>query len=145
VLTGQLSWVTLQGLGSTVGNLASGLAEKVSPSAATRQDGGDKLSSVSNGIAGPIAILGIIFPSARAAGFASLMLITAIISLTLAVMNILPIPALDGGRWFVTALFKVLKKPLKKSTEEKIHGTGFAVLMLLVVLVTAADIAKFGH
>ena len=69
-------------------------------------------------------------------------MLAAIISLTLAVMNILPIPALDGGRWFVTALYRVLKKPLTREAEEKIHGTGFMVLMLLIIVITIADIGK---
>jgi regulator of sigma E protease len=69
-------------------------------------------------------------------------MLAAIISLTLAVMNILPIPALDGGRWFVTALYKVMKRPLTKEAEEKIHGTGFMVLMALVILITIGDIGK---
>ena len=57
-------------------------------------------------------------------------------------MNALPIPALDGGRWFVTALYRVMKKPLTKEKEEKIHGTGFMVLMVLIVVITVADVAK---
>jgi regulator of sigma E protease len=69
-------------------------------------------------------------------------MIAAIISLTLAVMNILPIPALDGGRWFVTALYKIRKKPLTQEAEEKIHGTGFIALMALVIVITIADIGK---
>ena len=104
-----------------------------------------KLGEVGSSVAGPIAILGILFPSAREAGFSSLVLITAIISLTLAVMNVLPIPALDGGRWFVTVLFRLMKKPLSKAREERIHGTGFMVLMGLVILVTIADVSKFGN
>jgi regulator of sigma E protease len=51
-------------------------------------------------------------------------------------------PALDGGRWFVTALFKVRKKPLTKEKEEKIHGIGFMVLMGLIVVITVADVVK---
>ncbi len=57
-------------------------------------------------------------------------------------MNILPIPALDGGRWFVMTIFRALKKPLTKEREERIQGTGFMVLMVLVVLVTIADVGK---
>ena len=96
-------------------------------------------------MAGPLAILGILFPSAREAGVTSLLFMTALISLALAIMNILPIPALDGGRWFVTMLFRVvLRRPLTKDLEERIHGTGFLVLMGLFVLVTIADIGKFG-
>jgi regulator of sigma E protease len=57
-------------------------------------------------------------------------------------MNALPIPALDGGRWFVTALYKLMRKPLTKEREEKIQGTGFLILMGLIVLVTIGDVAK---
>ena len=57
-------------------------------------------------------------------------------------MNTLPIPALDGGRWFVTTIFKLFRKPLGKEREEKIHGTGFLVLMGLIILVTIADVTK---
>jgi membrane-associated protease RseP (regulator of RpoE activity) len=48
------------------------------------------------------------------------------------------------GRWAVTAIYKVLKKPLTPETEEKIHGTGFLVLMMLVVVITVLDVGKFG-
>lgn len=143
-LTGQLTQVTLQGLGDTLVNLGSGLAGKLNPSTESQQKADDKLSEVSSGVAGPVAILGILFPSAREAGLSALLFMTALISLALAIMNVLPIPALDGGRWFVTVLFRLLKKPLNKELEEKIHGTGFAVLMGLFLLVTIADIGKFG-
>lgn len=79
------------------------------------------------------------------AGFKPLLLLTAIISLSLAVMNVLPIPALDGGRWFTMTIFKLLKKPLTKEREEKIQTAGFMALMALVVLVTVADVSKLIH
>jgi len=69
-------------------------------------------------------------------------MIAGLIALSLAVMNILPIPALDGGRWFVTALFRLIKKPLRKDIEEKIHGTGFLILITLIILVTISDVGK---
>jgi regulator of sigma E protease len=143
--TYQLTEATLVNLGKTLGDFVTGVASKVSFNGETRADGDRKLDEVSNNIAGPIGILGVIFPAAREAGFDSLMLLTAIISLTLAVMNALPIPALDGGRWFVTMLFRVLRKPLTKELEERIHATGFMVLMGLVVLVTVADVSKLGR
>lgn len=139
----QLTAVTLQGLGDVLGKAVSGLFLQLSPDAATRQAAQKNLSTVGDSVAGPVGIFGVIFPAAEKAGPRQLILLSAIISLTLAVMNALPIPALDGGRWFVTALFRVMKRPLSKETEEKIHGTGFMVLMGLVVLVTIADIAKF--
>lgn len=144
-LTGQLTGVTLQGLGDMVATLGTGLVEKLNPSDNSQANANAKLDEVSSGVAGPVAILGILFPSAQEAGISALLFMTALISLALAIMNTLPIPALDGGRWFVTMLFRVLKKPLVKEVEEKIHGTGFIVLMALFVLVTIADVGKFGN
>lgn len=142
-LTGQLTSVTLQGIGDMLAKFGTGLVEKINPSGEVREKADEKLAEVGSGVAGPLAILGILFPSAQEAGFTSLLFMTALISLALAIMNILPIPALDGGRWFVMALFRVMKKPLSKELEEKIHGTGFIVLMALFVLVTIADVSKF--
>lgn len=144
-LTGQLTQVTFQSLGDMLTKFATGLVQKISFDGTTREQADKNLGEVGDSVAGPIAILGILFPSARDAGLTSLVLITAIISLTLAVMNALPIPALDGGRWFVAMLYRVMRKPLSKATEERIHGTGFMVLMGLVVLVTIADVSKFGQ
>jgi regulator of sigma E protease len=145
VTTYQLTEATFNSLGKTLADFTTGVVSKISPDGKTREAGTEKLDEVGNNIAGPIGILGVIFPAARAEGFGSLMLLTGIISLTLAVMNALPIPALDGGRWFVTVLFRLFKKPLTKDLEERIHATGFMVLMGLVVLVTVADVAKLGR
>ena len=140
--TVQLTGLTLQGLGQLVGNTASGLVMKLSPDKASQQQANTNLAAASDSVAGPLAIFGIIFPAADKMGPTYVVMIAAVISLTLAVMNILPIPALDGGRWFVTALYRIMRKPLKRETEERIHGTGFMVLMLLVVIITIADIGK---
>jgi regulator of sigma E protease len=140
--TGQFTWATLQGLGNLVGNLASGIFLQLSPNQANKDQGSSNLKQVSDSVAGPVGILGTIFPAAEKAGPTQLIFLTAIISLTLAVMNALPIPALDGGRWFVSVLFKVLKKPLTKEREEKIQATGFMILIGLVLLVTIGDVTK---
>lgn len=142
VTTAQLTWATLQGLGNLVTNLASGIALQLSPDQATRTQANDNLKQVGDSVAGPIGILGTIFPQAERSGPTQLLFLTAIISLTLAVMNVLPIPALDGGRWFVMALFRLFKKDLTKEREEKIQATGFLVLISLVILVTIADVTK---
>ncbi|HET6622387.1 MAG TPA: site-2 protease family protein, partial [Candidatus Saccharimonadales bacterium] len=136
---------TLKALCGMLINLAVGIFDKAQiGNQAAQEAGGEKLEKVSNNVAGPIGILGIIFPAAREAGLTTLVMLTAIISLTLAVMNVLPIPGLDGGRWFLMALFKVLKKPLTKEREEKIVATGMMVLFGLIILVTIADIGKLG-
>lgn len=142
VTTGQFTWVTFQGLGNLVANFFGGLVGQLSTNQEARQAATEQLDEAGAGVAGPVGILGVIFPAATKAGFDQVLFLAAIISLTLAAMNALPIPALDGGRWFVTAVFKVLKKPLTKEKEEKIHGTGFMVLMLLVVVITVADVIK---
>lgn len=142
VTTAQFTWATLEGLGNLVVNLVSGLVLQLSPDQAARDTANSNLKQVGDSVAGPVGILGTIFPAAERAGPTQLVFLTAIISLTLAVMNALPIPALDGGRWFVTALFKLLRKPLTKEREEKIQGTGFLVLMALIIVVTIGDVAK---
>ena len=142
VSTGQYTWETLKGLGGLVANTTTGLIEKLSSNAEVKKQAGEKLAEAGDSVAGPIGILGQIFPAASEAGPTQVVFLAAIISLTLAVMNILPIPALDGGRWFVTAVFKVMKKPLLKDREETIHGIGFLVLMALIVVITIADIVK---
>lgn len=143
VTTFQYTWATLQGLGDLVVNFFGGLIGQLNFNEQARQAATEQLHKAGEGVAGPVGILGVIFPAASEGGPAQLLLLVAIISLTLAVMNALPIPALDGGRWFVTALFKLFKKPLRKDVEERIHGTGFLILMLLVIVITVADVTKF--
>jgi regulator of sigma E protease len=142
VTTGQFTYVTLQGLGNLIADFAKGIFLQFSPSSSTRAEAGKSLEKASNSVAGPIGILGTIFPAAEQAGLTQLIFLTAVISLTLAVMNALPIPALDGGRWFTMTIFRLLKIPLTKEREEKIQTVGFLLLMGLIVLVTIADVGK---
>lgn len=142
--TAQFTWVTLQGLGDLFVNFFGGLLGQLNFFSDTAREAASKqLGEAGTNVAGPLGILAVIFPAASEAGLSQVVFLAAIISLTLAVMNTLPIPALDGGRWFVTALFRVLKKPLTKDLEERIHGTGFMLLMLLVIVITVADVVKF--
>jgi len=142
VTTAQFTMVTLNGLGDLVYNFFGGLFGQLNVNESAREKASEQLGEAGASVAGPIGILAVIFPAASEAGLQQVVFLAAIISLTLAVMNALPIPALDGGRWFVTALFKVIKKPLTKDIEESIHGVGFMALMLLVVVITIADVTK---
>lgn len=141
--TAQFTWVTLEGTAKIAWDALKGFVQSLSFSEQTRKAGGEELSTVSQSVAGPIGILGTIFPQGLQAGLKQLTFLAAIISLSLAVMNTLPIPALDGGRWFTMTIFKLLKKPLTKEREEKIQTVGFLVLMGLVILVTFSDVGKF--
>jgi len=144
VITYQLTEATLKSLGQTAATFATGVGDKLNVlDEAARERGDEKIATVSQNVAGPVGILGIIFPSAREAGPETLLLVAGLISLTLAVMNTLPIPALDGGRWFLMTIFKLLKRPLTKELEERINSIGFLVLIGLIVLVTIADVGKF--
>lgn len=140
--TAQFTWETLKGTGILLKDFVTGIVYQLSFDKATREQGGENLDRAGSQVAGPVGILGVIFPAAGEAGPKYVLFLAAIISLTLAVINTLPIPALDGGRWFVTALFKLLKRPLTKEREEKIHGTGFMIWLVLIVIVTFADIKK---
>ncbi len=140
--TVQLTGETFASLGKVVSSLAEGIISRFSPDVSTRKSGDEALSYASNSVSGPVGILGVIFPQMQQAGIKPLILLTAIISLSLAVMNVLPIPALDGGRWFTMTIYKLLKRPLTKEREEKIQTIGFIALLGLIVLVTVADVGK---
>jgi regulator of sigma E protease len=92
-------------------------------------------------VAGPVGIASIVGDSARL-GFAYLINVTAMISLSLAVMNILPIPALDGGRILFVIIEKIIRRPVPMKYEQLAHTAGFALLMLLIVVVTWRDIVR---
>jgi len=142
VTTAQFSWLTLVGVKDLAVNTAVSAVQRISPDVKTREKAKEELGRSAQSVAGPIGILGVIFPAAAQAGFANLVFLTAIISLTLAVMNILPIPALDGGRWMIMTVFRLLGKELTKEREEKIQSIGFMVLLTLIIVITFTDIGK---
>jgi regulator of sigma E protease len=94
-------------------------------------------------VAGPVGIA-VLTGQAAKLGFVYLLQFTALLSLNLAVINILPFPALDGGRLLFLGLEKIRRKPVKQEWENLIHNIGFLILMGLVLLVTFGDIFKYG-
>ncbi len=142
-LTAQLSWLTLQGIGDMASNFFTGLVEKLNPSQEVRQKADEKIAAAGENVAGPVGLIGVILPGLIKAGPQYVVLITAVISLSLAVLNSLPIPGLDGGRWTLIAVYRALRRPLKKEREEQIVGYGMMFLMGLFVLITVADVGKF--
>lgn len=142
VTTFQFTRDTIRGVYSLLTNLLRGVIYRLSPDQSARQEASGRLSDISKQVAGPIGIVGVIFPAARQAGLIQLMLLAAIISISLAVMNILPIPALDGGRWLTMALFKLFKKKLTVKLEGKIQTIGFFVIIAIALMVTILDVKK---
>jgi regulator of sigma E protease len=142
-MTVQLTAETFKGLGNLLVDFVGGLAKQLSFDEQVRQSGQDDLGEAANGVAGPVGIVGVLFPQAAQSGAVSLLFLAGVISLSLAVMNILPIPALDGGRWLLTMIFRLRHRKLTKAVEEKIVGISFLVLLGLVLLITIVDIARF--
>ncbi len=66
----------------------------------------------------------------------------AILNLNIALFNLLPIPALDGGRLAFLIIEKIIGRPIKEKTEQAIHSLGFAILLFIMVLVTYRDIIR---
>ncbi|MGG3561784.1 RIP metalloprotease RseP [Neobacillus rhizosphaerae] len=76
-------------------------------------------------------------------GIYYLMKWAGILSINLGIMNLLPIPALDGGRLMFFAVEAVRGKPIDRQKEGMVHFIGFALLMLLMLVVTWNDIQRF--
>jgi regulator of sigma E protease len=122
VEVGRLSYLTVRMLGDVVASLVGQF-------------------TVPEGVAGPVGIARMTHTFTQQ-GFVALMQFTALLSISLGVINIMPFPALDGGR-FLFILYEVItrRKPNAKM-EAAIHGIGFALLMLLIVVITWNDVVQ---
>ncbi len=124
-ITAQFTYETFAGLGNTVVSLFTA-----------------HFAEAGANVTGPVGIVTILNNSAQG-GVVPVLFLIGVISLTLAVMNVLPIPALDGGRLFITLIFKALKKPLTKEREESIQAAGMITLLALMLLITVLDVKRF--
>lgn len=88
---------------------------------------------------GPVGIVNVAIETTKL-GISHFLQLLAMISLNLAVFNIFPIPALDGGRLLLLLVEKVKGKPLDSKIEMAINGFGFAFLLFLILVITAKDI-----
>lgn len=75
-------------------------------------------------------------------GFSNFMLWTAMLSVNLGIINLVPIPALDGGRLIFVGIEAVRGKPIDPQKEGIVHFVGFALVMLLMIVVTWNDIQR---
>ncbi len=92
-------------------------------------------------VAGPIGIVGLVGDAAEF-GLTSLLTFTAIISLNLAVINMLPVPALDGGRLLFVGIEAITRRPINPVWTNRLNLLGFALLMIFMVVVTWNDIVR---
>ena len=142
-VTLQMTGETFKGVGELVWNLVSGVGRLFSFDSNVRESGQEAISAVGDSVSGPVGIIGVLFPSFTSAGPANLAFLTAVISISLACMNVLPIPALDGGRWLLIAIYKLRRKRLTKETEQKIVARAMYALLALMAIVTILDITRF--
>ncbi|HZM64477.1 MAG TPA: M50 family metallopeptidase [Candidatus Saccharimonadales bacterium] len=121
----QFTIATFQGLGTAITALFQGDTAKASEQ-----------------VSGPVGIV-VVLKQGSLLGFQFILFIIAIISLSLAIMNVLPIPALDGGRFYVLLLSRLFGRKLSQDMEERIVGTSFIFLIILIVLITIVDVRRF--
>ncbi|HEU5140841.1 MAG TPA: RIP metalloprotease RseP [Bacillales bacterium] len=96
-----------------------------------------------NGLAGPVGIYSFTGQVAQQGGVIALMSFAAFLSINVGIFNLLPLPALDGGRLLFLLFEAVRGKPIDPQKESMLHLIGFAFLLLLMIVVTWNDIHKF--
>lgn len=92
-------------------------------------------------VAGPVGIA-VLTSQITKLGLVYILQFAALISINLAIINIIPFPALDGGRLLFLAIEKIKRSPVSVKVEQTINSIGFALLIGLMILVTLRDIAK---
>ena len=121
-MTGQLLWAIIYSLFDLLRNLIIG-------------------SNVQVEVAGPVGIASLTGQMVRL-GLIYLIQFTALLSLNLAIINILPFPALDGGRLLFLLIEKLRGKPVNQKVEAVFNNLGFLLLMALIIWVTLKDVIK---
>lgn len=117
-----ISWEIIKGFGSLIKNLITS-------------------GTIPRDISGPVGIA-VLTNQAATLGFIYLLQLVAIISLNLAVLNLIPFPALDGGRLLFLGIEKIKGSKVNPKIENTIHSVGIVLLLALVILITYRDILK---
>lgn len=92
-------------------------------------------------LAGPVGIAGLVGQT-RAEGVAPLLSLAALISINLALINLIPFPALDGGRLLFVAIEAVRRKAIPPKIAQTVNAIGFAILLIFMAFITYHDIAR---
>jgi len=138
-LSVQFTALTFQGLGHALGGLGGIIAGAFTGNHTARENA---QTTASSQVSGPVGIF-VILKDGSLLGYQFMLMIIGVISLTLAIMNVLPVPALDGGRLFMVLLSRLFKKPISQKAEETIIGTSFAILIVLIIVVSVVDVKRY--
>jgi regulator of sigma E protease len=95
-------------------------------------------------VSGPVGIVGL-GSSAVQQGFIATALLTALISINLAILNLIPIPGLDGGKLLFIAIEAITKRPISQKISVAFTFVGLALLVLLMLVVSFHDVARLVH
>jgi regulator of sigma E protease len=93
-------------------------------------------------VAGPVGIFGMV-KEAQGMGINYILIFSAVLSISLAVFNILPFPALDGGRIVFVIIEWISGRKITEKWQTILNGVGFAILILLMIAITIKDVMKF--
>jgi regulator of sigma E protease len=102
------------------------------------------LKPVGQDLSGPVGIA-VMTGKVASEGIMPLLQFAAVLSINLAVINILPIPALDGGRVLFLLVEKIRRRAMSRTLEAAIHNIAFLLLISLTLLVTVRDVSRYGH
>lgn len=139
-LSAQITKLTFIGIGKALQGLGGIIAGGITGNTAARQNAQVEASSQ---VSGPLGIF-FVLKDGSSLGWLFMLFIVAIISLTLAIMNVLPIPALDGGRLYMMLASRLTKeKRLTPAMEERIVMSSFLLLLGLIALITVVDVKRF--
>jgi len=122
VMTGKAIWLTLAGFGDLIAGIFT-------PAIETGE------------LIGPVGLADVV-GQARTIGIVSVFTLTSFISINLAILNILPFPALDGGRLLFLGIEKIRGKKISPKVAGIVNGFGFFFLIILMIVVTVKDVVK---
>lgn len=92
-------------------------------------------------VSGPVGVAEVVGDAARA-GYLQFLYIVAVLSINLGVFNLIPFPALDGGRFLFLIIEGIRRKPVNKNVEAYINGIGILILFALMIFITCKDILQ---
>ncbi len=138
-VTWDFTKATVAGLGKAIQGLGSIIAGFFTGNSEARKAGQTEASSQ---VSGPVGIFAVL-KSGASQGIGFIVFIVAIISLSLAIMNVLPIPALDGGKLAVTYISRLFGRQVSENFENYAYGSSFLLLIGLMVLITIVDVKRF--
>lgn len=92
-------------------------------------------------VSGPVGVVEVVGDAAKL-GFGNLIYIVAVLTINLGVFNMLPFPALDGGRFLFLIIEAIRKKPINKNVESYINFAGIVILFAFMIFITCKDILK---